>query len=196
MKGIVFTEFLDMVEQEFGLETLDKIISSSQLESNGVYTSVGTYDFFEMQKLIGNLSIETGIPANDLIYAYGKFFFHVLTRHHKDIFSLYSSPIEMLASVENHIHVQVRKIYPGAELPTFKITNQKEDSLEMIYFSERSMYMFAKALMEKTFEHYHKNCYIETELIKNDGSQVKFKIYMQPHAIRPKNSNIRTSPTT
>jgi hypothetical protein len=187
MKGIVFTEFLDMVEQEFGLKTLDKIITASQLESNAVYTSVGTYDFFEMQKLIKNLSTETNIPVNDLIYTYGKFFFQVLTKHHRDIFSLYNSPIEMLASIENHIHVQVRKIYPGAELPTFKIIDQKENSLEMIYFSERSMYMFAKALMEKTFEHYHKNCNIDLELMKSDGSQVRFKIHMQPHAINREN---------
>ena len=183
MKGIVFTEFLEMVEQEFGLEIVDKIITNSDLPSDGVYTSVGTYDFFEMQRLIVNLSKETGIPANDLIYAYGRFFFSVLTRHHRDIFSLYNSPIEMLASIENHIHVQVRKIYPGAELPTFKVIKQDEDYLEMMYYSERSMYMFAKALMEKTFEHYHENSRIELDMIKEDGSQVNFKIFKQPHAI-------------
>ncbi len=187
MKGIVFTEFLEMVEQEFGLEVVDKIITASKLKSEGVYTSVGTYDFFEMQELLTNLSVETGIPVNDLIYAYGLYFFHVLTKHHRDIFSLYNSPIEMLASIENHIHVQVRKIYPGAELPTFKIINQEKDFLEMMYFSERSMYTFAKALMEKTFEHYHKNCIIDMEMIREDGSQVRFKIYKQPHAVNQQN---------
>ncbi len=183
MKGIVFTEFLEMVEQEFGLEVLDSIILKSNLPSEGVYTSVGTYDFFEMQKLIGNLSEETGIPVNDLIYAYGKFFFHILERHHKDIFSLYSSPIAMLASIENHIHVQVRKIYPGAELPFFKILEQRKDYLEMIYYSERSLYMFAKALMEKTFEHYDSGYQIELEKIKADGSEVKFKILTKAHVL-------------
>ena len=29
MKGIVFTEFLDLVEDKFGLEMVDKIISQS-----------------------------------------------------------------------------------------------------------------------------------------------------------------------
>ncbi|WP_026933739.1 heme NO-binding domain-containing protein [Christiangramia echinicola] len=187
MKGIVFTEFLEMVEQEFGLEVVDKIITASQLPSEGIYTSVGTYDFFEMQNLLGNLSAETGIPINDLIYAYGLYFFQALTKHHRDIFNLYTSPIAMLASIENHIHVQVRKIYPGAELPTFKVLNQQEDFLEMMYFSERSMYMFAKALMEKTFEHYHENSKIEMEMIREDGSQVRFKIYKQPHAVNHQN---------
>ena len=40
MKGIVFTEFLEMVEEKFDLETLDKIIINSKLPSEGVYTSV------------------------------------------------------------------------------------------------------------------------------------------------------------
>ena len=38
MKGIVFTEFLDMVEKEFGYETVDHIIENSELSSNGIYT--------------------------------------------------------------------------------------------------------------------------------------------------------------
>ena len=185
MKGIVFTEFLEMVENEFGLEVLDSIILKSNLPTGGVYTSVGTYDFFEMQSLIVNLSKETGIPVDDLIYAYGRYFFSVLTRNHRDIFGLYASPIEMLASIENHIHVQVRKIYPGAELPTFKIIVQQEDYLEMVYYSERSMYMFAKALMEKTFEHYDSGYRIELEKIEPDGSKVRFKIFTQQHVINP-----------
>lgn len=181
MKGIVFTEFLEMVEKEFGLEILDDIILKSELPSQGIYTSVGTYDFMEMQNLINNLSKTTGIPANELIYTYGKFFFNVLTSHHNDIFNLYSSPLEMLASIENHIHVQVKKIYADAELPTFEIIAHHKNYLEMIYFSERSMYMFAKALMEKTFEYYNAGSVIEMEMIKQNGSQVKFKIYQTPH---------------
>ena len=182
MKGIVFTEFLEMVEEEFGLEVVDSIIMKSKLSSEGVYTSVGTYDFFEMQQLIVNLSKEIGIEVNDLIYAYGRYFFSVLLRHHPNIFSLYSDPISMLASIENHIHVEVRKIYPGAELPTFKIIKKDDNYLEMMYYSERSMFMFARALMEKTFEHYDSSYNIDLELIKEDGSQVKFSINRQPYA--------------
>jgi len=45
MKGIVFTEFLELVENKFGLEMLDAIIEASNLESEGVYTRIGTYNF-------------------------------------------------------------------------------------------------------------------------------------------------------
>ena len=77
MKGIVFTEFLEMVESTFGLETVDYIIENSNLESEGIYTSVGTYDFIEMVNLITKLSEKVKIPVNTLVYEYGKYFFNV-----------------------------------------------------------------------------------------------------------------------
>ena len=33
MKGIIFTEFLELVEEKFGLTMVDKIIEQSDLES-------------------------------------------------------------------------------------------------------------------------------------------------------------------
>lgn len=44
MKGVVFTEFIEMVEGRFGLAMVDRIIEAAQLPSSGVYTAVGTYD--------------------------------------------------------------------------------------------------------------------------------------------------------
>ncbi|MDN3596627.1 heme NO-binding domain-containing protein [Zunongwangia endophytica] len=176
MKGIVFTEFLDMVEENFGIEIVDYIINESKLQSEGIYTSVGTYDFVEMQSLLVNLSKKVEIPLDDLIYSYGLYFFRVLTTLHPAIFALYKDPIELVSSIENHIHVQVRKLYPGAELPTFKVEKKTEDHLEILYFSDRAMYMFAKALMEKTFEHYDRDSEIKMEKLAEDGTQVRFLI--------------------
>jgi hypothetical protein len=139
MKGIVFTEFLEMVEEEFGLETVDFIIYKSELKSKGIYTSIGTYDFNEMLSLISNLSEKVNVPVQDLIYAYGLYFFKVLHSHHPDIIKYYKTPIDLLESVENHIHVEVRKLYPGAELPTFKIERKDESNIEMIYYSDRGL---------------------------------------------------------
>ena len=176
MKGIVFTEFLEMVEEQYGLQTVDYIISHSRLKSQGIYSAIGTYDFIEMQTLIGQLSEKINIPVDDLIYTYGLYFFKALTYHHPTVFRSYSDPFEFLASIENHIHVQVRKIYPGAELPSFSILSQDHNKMEMVYSSDRAMYMFAKALMEKSFEYYGKKAHIELIKLNESGTQVKFMI--------------------
>jgi hypothetical protein len=176
MKGIVFTEFLDLVEEKFGLEMVDTILSASKLESNGIYTSVGTYDFSEMLQLLQHLSAKTGASIDDLLLVYGEHFFSVIERSYAGLLNRYSDPIDMLASIENHIHVEVRKIYPDAELPTFKVIDKKENSLVMIYTSSRAMHHFGLGLMNKTFAHFKSSATIELEKIKEDGTEVRFII--------------------
>lgn len=176
MKGIVFTEFLDLVEQKFGLEMVDKIITQSELESQGIYTSVGTYRFSEMLSLLQNLNKNTGIAIDDLLLAYGEHFFSIIEDSYPGLLNTYKDPIEMISSIENHIHVEVRKIYPDAELPTFAVESKTENSLVMIYTSSRAMHHFGLGLMNKTFEHFDTKATISLEKIKEDGTEVKFII--------------------
>lgn len=174
MKGIVFTEFLDLVETKFGLEMVDKIIEQSKLDSNGAYTSVGTYKFSEMLQLLQHLSANTGIDIDTLLLVYAEHFFSVLKESYPGLLATYNDPIEMLASIENHIHVEVRKIYPDAELPTFIVEEKTKNSLVMIYKSSRAMHHFGLGLMNKTFEHFNSSATIVLEKIKEDGTEVRF----------------------
>jgi hypothetical protein len=176
MKGIVFTEFLELVEAKFGLEMVDQIITSSKLESEGVYTSVGTYKFSEMLQLLQHLSENTGVSIDNLLLVYAEHFFSVLESSYPGLLATYNDPIEMLASIENHIHVEVMKIYPDAELPTFEIVERTKDSLIMIYKSSRAMHHFGLGLMNKTFEHFNSKASIVLEKIKDDGTEVRFII--------------------
>ena len=155
MKGIVFTEFLELVENKFGLEMVDTIISKSDLTSNGIYTSVGTYSFSEMLQLLQHLNAQTGIEINTLLLVYGEHFFSVIEKSYPGLLATYKDPIEMLSSIENHIHVEVRKIYPDAELPVFIVKEKTENKLIMIYKSSRAMHHFGLGLMNKTFEHFN-----------------------------------------
>ena len=176
MKGIVFTEFLDLVEDKFGLEVVDEIISKSNLESGGAYTAVGTYKFSEMLQLLQHLSANTGLSIDDLLLVYAEHFFSVLEDSYPGLLATYSDPIEMLSSIENHIHIEVRKIYPDAELPKFEVIEKTENSLTMVYKSSRAMHHFGLGLMNKTFEHFNTTATIELEKIKEDGTEVKFVI--------------------
>ena len=177
MKGIVFTEFLDLVEDKFGLEMVDRIISASVLDSEGIYTAVGTYSFSEMLQLLQHLSENTGISIDNLLLVYAEHFFSVIEKSYPDLLATYKDPIEMISSIENHIHVEVRKIYPDAELPTFEVEDRKENSLVLIYKSSRAMHHFGLGLMNKTFAHFNSTATIDLEKIKEDGTEVRFVIH-------------------
>ena len=76
MKGIIFTEFLEMVEEKFSPEMADKIIdASSNLTTDGSYTAVGTYHHSELIELVSHLSNEVNVDVPLLVETFGKFLF-------------------------------------------------------------------------------------------------------------------------
>ncbi len=176
MKGIIFTEFLEMVESEFGLETVDAIIEASDLPSDGIYTSVGTYEFNEMVSLLTHLNKIVDKPIEDLLYAFGLYLFSSLGKAHPEVIQSYNSPIGLLYSIEDHIHVHVQKLYPDAELPTFKILEKTDTSISMVYSSSRGLYRLAHGLIEKCFEHFNASAQVAFEVLKEDGTEVRFDV--------------------
>ena len=66
MKGIVFTEFLEMVESKYSADVVDEILDDGTLPSGGIYTSVGTYDHGEMISLLSALGRHTGLGNQEL----------------------------------------------------------------------------------------------------------------------------------
>ncbi len=176
MKGVVFTEFLEMVEQKFGYEMVDQIISENELTADGAYTSVGTYDHSEIVKLIVSLSSHTKVGVPSLLKEFGLYFFDVLKNGYPHFLEATDNAFDFLESIETYIHVEVRKLYPDAELPTFETKKLSNGDLEMIYHSERKMADFAEALIERSSEYYNEAIGISRENIKEDGSVVRFVI--------------------
>ncbi|MDT0558973.1 heme NO-binding domain-containing protein [Ichthyenterobacterium sp. W332] len=176
MKGIIFTEFLELVEEKFGLEMVDKIINQSSLDSDGIYTSVGTYEFSEMLQLISHLSANTDIAVDDLLMVYAEHLFKALIKAHPNLVEHYKDPMNLLASIENHIHVEVQKIYPDAQLPTFELEERTDTKMVMVYKSDKALYMLGKGLMLETFKLFNVSASVEFEKLNEAGTEVRFFI--------------------
>lgn len=176
MKGIVFTEFLEMVEQKFGYKTVDSIIQKSELPNDGAYTSVGTYNFSEMGALVMNLNKETQIPVPDLLEVFGAYFFTFLASNYSHFLDRANSLFEFLNSIHNHIHVEVKKLYPDAELPVFDTIEMTDLKMVMNYTSERKLGDFAKGLLGKSAEHFNEKVIIDSKSLNESGTQIQFTI--------------------
>lgn len=176
MKGIIFTEFIELVEEKFGYVMVDDIIQSSNLPSGGAYTAVGTYSHSEIVKLVSVLSQRTGISIDDLLKIYGKHLLSVFLRSYPQFFENVGSAFSFLQKIDNYIHLEVQKLYPDAELPKFLIQNLNENELEMTYQSERKMSALAEGLIEATLDHYQQASSVEKIILEEDGTVVKFII--------------------
>ncbi len=178
MKGIVFTEFLEMVEQTFGADMVDDIIEGASLPSGGAYTAVGTYDFREILALVTTLSAKTGIPVPQLVHAYGKYLFGRFVVGFPQFFRGVPDALSFLSSIEKYIHVEVRKLYPEAELPSFDADRRAPDTLLLTYRSTRPFADLAAGLIEGCLEHYRTPATVTREALPNEGglTPVRFTI--------------------
>lgn len=169
MKGIVFREFIQMVEDQFSLETADAIIESSQLASAGSYTSVGTYPHEEMVELVHQLSIRLHQPAPDLLKHFGRHLFRRFTVIHPQYVTTHQSAFELLSVLDDHVHVQVRKLYRDAELPSFEHQHLADNQMLFIYRSARALADFAEGLIEGCVEHFGEPMHVERVDLPVDG---------------------------
>ncbi|MEZ0167629.1 heme NO-binding domain-containing protein [Microvirga sp. TS319] len=167
MKGIVFTEFLEMVERKFSPELADAIIEEAELPSGGAYTSVGTYDHREMVKLVSCLSNETGISTADLLRSFGIYMFERFYVLFPEYFDGIDTSFRFLEQIENYIHVEVRKLYPEAELPTFECDTSQPGSLRLTYRSTRPFASLAEGLICGCVAHFGEDADIEVEDLSN-----------------------------
>lgn len=169
MKGIVFREFIDMVESQFSFETADAIISASKLSTGGAYTSVGTYPHEEMVDLVTHLSAETNIPVRDLLMHFGRHLFTRFAVVHPEHVLTYQSAFDLLRRLDGNIHVEVRKLYNDAELPSFTYEQLGDDRMVFIYSSHRKMADFAQGLIEGCVKHFAEPMHIDREDLPEDG---------------------------
>lgn len=177
MKGIVFTEFLEMVESKFSPELADTIIEVAELPSGGAYTTVGTYNHSEMIKLVSCLSKETGISTAELMRSFGVYMFerfYVLFPHY---FNGIDSSFQFLELIENYIHVEVRKLYPEAELPSFQCDTSRPGCLVLTYQSTRPFAALAEGLIRGCTAHFGEDVDIEVADLSNGmGTAARFSI--------------------
>lgn len=165
-----------MVEDKFGYEIVDHIIENSNLPSKGVYTSVGTYSHQEMFALVAQLSAKTKIPISKLFYTYGEYVFGVFGKAYKDMILAYGNAFDFLCRVEDTIHVQVLKLYPEAELPRIEVRSRSDETLELIYYSQRRMSDFAEGLIQGCMNYFDEKVKIVKEALNEDQSEVLFTI--------------------
>lgn len=161
MKGIVFTEFMDMVEQSWGIDMVDDLIDATNPASNGAYTSVGTYDLSELVAFVVELSRRLDAPVPSLVKAFGVFLAGSFVKKFPIFFTKATSTFDVLREVDRHIHVEVKKLYPDAELPVFHYRDCGVDKLELTYESTRNLPDLAEGLIEGCAIHFNESLCVE-----------------------------------
>lgn len=154
MKGIVFTELLEMLQASHSMEEVEELLAACELPSGGAYTTLGTYDLGELQSILGELSRRSGTAIPALVHAFGRHLFRAFLGRHPRFFADVTGTLDLLRRVEDEIHVEVRKLYPDAELPTFACSEPILGDFILEYRSPRGLADLAAGLIDASIEHF------------------------------------------
>jgi hypothetical protein len=169
---------MEMVESRMGLDILDRIITEAELPNDGAYTSVGTYDHAELVRLVGALSNATGMATPQLIHLFGENLFQRFSVSYPALFGDVSSAFDFLSRIDGVFHVEVRKLYPDAELPKLQCERLSDAQLSILYSSPRGFGDLAEGLIAGCIRHFDEPIRVaRTNLEKEDGChRVRFDL--------------------
>ena len=169
MKGMVFTMLSELVEERFGIEAWDDLIDATAPASDGVYVATDSYPDRELLNYVAAMSDKLGVPANDLVFAFGEFMLGRFAQIHPEFFDGHDAK-SFLKTVHDVIHVEVKKLHPDAVLPNFDYEDVAPDRLVMRYRSPRRLCALAEGLIAGTARHFGARIDAKHEVCMHDGA--------------------------
>lgn len=139
MQGSIYTSFSEMIIDKMGMEQWNELLEKTNPPSKGVYTSGQQYEDSELINMVVELSNKTGIEVEKLVEAFGQYLFDSLYKSSPVDVSKMDNLREFLLSIDQVIHVEVKRLHPNAYLPKFEYEEGDNGELIMYYTSKRKL---------------------------------------------------------
>lgn len=152
MKGITFNMLEEVVRDQYGEDTWDDLLEAASL--GGAYTSLGNYPDEDLFRLVSVASIALKLPPDDVVRWFGRSALPIMARSYPSMFEGHTNTRSFLLTLNHIIHPEVRKLYPGADVPTFDFDTSSDEVIFMGYRSHRKLCAFAHGLVEGAALHF------------------------------------------
>lgn len=179
MKGIVFNLLEQVVSSEYGEDTWDRLLTRAGLE--GAYTSLGGYPDEELYKLVGAASAALNIPPDDVVRWFARGALPLMAAKYPEFFAAHRSTRPFLLTLNDVIHPEVRKQFPGADVPVFSYDTTSAEMLIMHYNSHRRLCSFALGLIEGSARYYAEElAFTHPTCLKRGDGRCTFHLSFSP----------------
>lgn len=167
MKGVVFNLLEKVVTKTYGEDVWDDLLDASGLD--GVYTSLGSYSDEEMGRIVCAASEKLQLPRGTVIRWFGREALPFMAEAYPHFFTGHQTARTFILSLNDIIHPEVRKLYPGADVPVFDFETREDGDLIMGYKSARKLCFFAHGLMEGAAAFYNERLVVEEPTCMHRG---------------------------
>lgn len=148
MKGSIFKHFEDFVTDNWGIETYEEILSGLDLQTEGPFLGPGNYPDEDLLAIVGATIQKLGIPLPKALRVFGNYLFEKLAGDAPQFLEGTTDLKQFLLTVDQVIHVEVKKLFPEAYLPRLHYEDTGADALTVHYQSKRQFCQLFAGLVE------------------------------------------------
>jgi hypothetical protein len=152
VKGIIFNVVEEVVTDRYGDDAWDSLLDAAELD--GSYTSLGSYPDDDLFRLVAAASDVLSVPADDVVRSLGEGAIPLLAQRYPQFFAQHGSTQSFLLTLNDIIHPEVRKLYPGAVVPDFDFAFDDGGHLLLGYRSQRRLCTLAEGFILGAARHY------------------------------------------
>lgn len=179
MKGVVFNLLEECVSEDFGDDVWDQMLDSAGLD--GVYTSLGNYPDADLMALAGSAAELLKLEVDAVVRWFGKAAMPHFHARYPALFAPHKNTRDFVLTLNDVIHPEVRKLYPGIDVPEFGFNTQDPDELVMTYYSARQMCSFAEGLIDGAAGIYSEQAEItQSECMKHGAERCVLRLRFTP----------------
>lgn len=160
MHGIIFNELRKYANASFGDTTWEALLAASGLEGS-VYLASRSYPDEQVVAIVSAASKVTGIPAPELLEAFGLFIAPDLLGMFRSLIRPDWRTLDVLEKTEETIHKVVRLQYADAAPPYLQVARPAPDTVIITYTSPRRLCSIAKGIARGLAGHYRETVELE-----------------------------------
>lgn len=169
MKGIIFNLAEAVVGKVYGEDAWDAILDRAGLE--GSWTSLGSYPDAELMAVVAAAAELLDAEPDDVLRSVAQGAMPLLAERYPHFFTPHSEARSFVLTLNDIIHPEVRKLYPGADVPTFTHELVGDAGLRLGYESARKLCTLAEGFVLGAAEHYGQSATITQSACMHRGDE-------------------------
>lgn len=152
MKGVIFNLLEDVVTAAHGAQAWPDLVDAAGVD--GVYTSLGSYPDAEILALVDTAAAIQGLSPASVLRWFGRGAMPLLALRFPELFVRHHTARSFIATANDIIHPEVRKLYAGARCPHFHFTDADDGRLLIGYQSPRRMCALVEGFVAGASDHF------------------------------------------
>lgn len=176
MKGIVFNLLEEVVRRDRGDDAWDDLLEAAKVD--GAFTSLGNYPDSALDRLVACAATTYARSPDEVLRWFGRRAMILMAERYPEFFERSTSTRAFLFTLNDIIHPEVRKLYPGAAVPTFDFEAVGTEVLRMGYQSARQLCALAEGFIEGAADWYEEEAHVhQSECVRRGDARCVFDVH-------------------